>query len=417
MNFTVRTKLGNCRRGVLKVDNQEIETPGCSLYTRGGAVPHLTSDVLKTVQDLPSAVHLSLQTTIDQPGVETIKKTSGYAIKKFFGLEEYVSYLSIQDPIQELREGYNEQNSVSVVTPGGRRKIDVNRFITVLEVFKPNIAECLCDTIPASKQTEKRICRSVDRTLRFLDKCIEEKDKKELASCNLFGVIEGSNSEKERIRSAKETSQRPVAGFVVEGFTSSQCNWNDLLQKTVEVLPNEKPRLIHGIGTPEEVLLAVECGIDLFDSSYPPIFAWNLSERGCALDINWSKKRFRPELTYSPTVQETEEQENKYFLDEWNHSFHENGDKGTMHEIDVNHSRFSCDFSPLVNGCTCYCCTNHTRAYVHHLLVTKEMLATVLLMLHNLHEYCKFFSQLRLSMEENCFKEFKDTVMRSRSLH
>ena len=63
MNFTVRTKLGNCRRGVLKVDNQEIETPGCSLYTRGGAVPHLTSDVLKTVQDLPSAVHLSLQTT------------------------------------------------------------------------------------------------------------------------------------------------------------------------------------------------------------------------------------------------------------------------------------------------------------------------------------------------------------------
>ena len=54
-------------------------------------------------------------------------------------------------------------------------QIDVSQFITVLEAFKPDIAECLCDTIPAAEQTDKRIRKSVDRTLKFLDKCIEEK--------------------------------------------------------------------------------------------------------------------------------------------------------------------------------------------------------------------------------------------------
>lgn len=210
MNFTVRKQLAKCRTGILKVGIKEIETPGCSLYTRSGTVPHLTSDVLRTIADLPSAVHLSVQATIDHPGVETTRKVRGCGIKKFLGLEEFITYLSIQDPTQELREGYNEQKCVSVFTPGGRRKIDVNQFIALLEVFQPDIAECLCDTVLASKQTEKRIRKSVDRTLIFLDQCIDEMAKKALDSCNLLGVIEGSSSEKERIRSARETSQRPV---------------------------------------------------------------------------------------------------------------------------------------------------------------------------------------------------------------
>jgi len=63
MNFTVRKKLGGCRRGALKIENREMQTPGCSLYTRGGAVPHLTTDVLQSIGNLPSMVHLTLQTT------------------------------------------------------------------------------------------------------------------------------------------------------------------------------------------------------------------------------------------------------------------------------------------------------------------------------------------------------------------
>ena len=62
-------------------------------------------------------------------------------------------------------------------------QIDVNQFITMLEVFQPDIAECLCDTVLASKQTEKRIRKSVDRTLIFLDQCLEEMAKKVSWSC------------------------------------------------------------------------------------------------------------------------------------------------------------------------------------------------------------------------------------------
>ena len=63
MDFTVRKKLGKCRRGVFKLENRQIQTPGCSLYTRGGAVPHLTWNVLHTVADLPAIVHLTLEST------------------------------------------------------------------------------------------------------------------------------------------------------------------------------------------------------------------------------------------------------------------------------------------------------------------------------------------------------------------
>ncbi|XP_078381556.1 queuine tRNA-ribosyltransferase accessory subunit 2-like isoform X2 [Oculina patagonica] len=414
MNYTVRKKLhdGECRTGVLRLDNHEIQTPGCTLYTRGGAVPHLTTDVLHSIKNLPSVAHLSLQTTIDQPGTEVINKSSCDGIKEFLRLKEFISYLSIQDPIQEIREGYNEEKSVSVWTPGGRKKIDVNLFIQVLQAFKPNLAECLCDTIPASGQTEKRIRKSVDRTFKFLDKCIEEKElSKNLASCNILGVIEGSSSEKERIRSAKETSQRPVAGFVLEGFSSSACNWCSLLQKT-ESLPDDKPRFIHGIGTPEEVVSAVESGIDIFDSSYP----CRVADRGCALDINLSRKRFKPDVTYSPAKSEQKIPDDS--LKELSNTTDkkEMVDAGTLYEINLNHTRYSSDFTPLVRTCTCYCCTNHTRAYVHHLLVTKEMLAKVLLMTHNLHEYCQFFSRIRLSIEEDNFEEFKRNVLQGQPL-
>lgn len=296
---------------------------------------------------------------------------------------------------------------MSVWTPGGRKKVDVNQFKAVLESFKPDMAECLCDTIPASGQTEKRIHKSVDRTLKFLDQCIEEKAKsKSLISCNLLGVIEGSSSETQRIRSAKETSKRPVAGFVLEGFSSSVCNWCALLEKTLEFLPDDKPRLIHGVGSPEEVVLAVECGVDIFDSCYP----CQVAERGCALDIKWSRKRFKPELTYSPSTSERIEGEQK--------SSHEKERDGgeTMYEINLNHVRYGSDFTPLVSGCTCYCCTNHTRAYVHHLLVTKEMLSKVLLMIHNLHEYCQFFTGIHLSIKEDNFEEFKRNFTESHHL-
>lgn len=64
-------------------------------------------------------------------------------------------------------------------------QVDVNLFLAFLQTFKPNIAECLCDTIPASKQTDKRIRKSVDRTLKFLDKCIEEMESK----VNMYSVL------------------------------------------------------------------------------------------------------------------------------------------------------------------------------------------------------------------------------------
>ncbi|RMX59483.1 hypothetical protein pdam_00020123 [Pocillopora damicornis] len=282
MKFSVRQKSEGTRFGVLSIENHEIQTPCCSLYSRGGVVPHLTTDVLDSMGSVPSIFHLSLQTTIDQPGIETINQSNYNGIKPFLGLEGFITYLSIQDPGQEVRQGYNEEKSVSVWTPGGRKKV-----------------------------------------------------------CSL-----------------------PMSHVTL---------------------------MVH------------------------------TAERGCALDIKWSRKRFKPELTYLPSASERLEGELKNSEDSLNELSTSSHQKeivggGTLFEINLNHTRYSSDFTSLVSGCTCYCCTNHTRAYVHHLLVTKEMLSKVLLMIHNLHEYCQFFAGIRLSIEEDNFEEFKRNFTESHHL-
>lgn len=77
--------------------------------------------------------------------------------------------------------------------------------------------------------------------------------------------------------------------------------------------------------------------------------------------------------------------------------------------------RYQEDFQPLVRGCSCYCCTNHTRAYVHHLLVTNELLASVLLMMHNFEHYFRFFCSIREALKSDTLAQLKELIRRQMS--
>ncbi|CAB4008058.1 queuine tRNA-ribosyltransferase accessory subunit 2 isoform X2 [Paramuricea clavata] len=313
--------------------------------------------------------------------------------------------MSVYDPTQEIQCSYNEDKNVSVWNSGGRKKINVDQFIEILKSFKPNIAQCLCDTVPSGESC-KRNRKSVDRTLKFLDELLEcRKNSDMLKSIEILGSVEGGDSETERVRCAVETSKREVAGFVVEGIEPSSQNWEELLKTCIKNLPSDRPRFFPGPMTPDHIFSALECGIDVFDSS----FAYEATRRGCSLNLQCSSKRCKPELNHTNDVTEKCKATQSKELEE---NISENIKK-TRFEMNIANIRYKEDFSSLVIGCSCYSCTNHTRAYIYHLLETKEMLAEVLLMIHNFHQYFSFFKKLREALNNDTYETFKQDFLRT----
>ncbi|XP_065917071.1 queuine tRNA-ribosyltransferase accessory subunit 2-like isoform X2 [Dysidea avara] len=304
------------------------------------------------------------------PGAD-VMNSFGQGVHKYIGLEDHLVYLTVQDSSKLHSFTYNADKNVSLWTISGRKKVTVEDHVKVLEAFRPDVAQCLCDTIPASNDdvTIKRVRKSVDRTLKFLDETLLAAEKsKSLSSVALLGVIEGTALLEERKRSAKETVKRPVAGYVVEGLTEDvDVSVNKAILTTVmEILPEDKPRFVSGIETPEQILRAVESGVDVFDGVYP----YRAAQKGCALVF--------------PT-----------------------DDKNASHQLDLNDKRYAEEFKPIMDNCKCYSCLHHTRAYIHHLLVTKELLAHTLLMNHNLQHYMSFFADMRKALQTETFHLFK----------
>uniref|UniRef100_A0A8D0DIL9 Queuine tRNA-ribosyltransferase accessory subunit 2 n=1 Tax=Salvator merianae TaxID=96440 RepID=A0A8D0DIL9_SALMN len=233
-------------------------------------------------------------------------------------------------------------------------------------------------------------------------------NNKELQQSLMIGVIEGGDVLEERLRSAKETSKRPVAGFLLDGFQTdamAKKTKHELLSRVVAELPEDKPRLIHGIGRPDEVLECIERGVDIFESFFP----YEVTERGCALSFSCNYN-LDPEAA---VLEEDEESDMKGKKDEnLKDGTLSGAQEFTSFEINLKEKRYQDDFRPLVNGCTCYCCENHSRAYVHHLLVTNELLAGVLLMIHNFQHYFGFFSSIRNALKEDRLHQLRGIVGR-----
>jgi len=144
----------------------------------------------------------------------------------------------------------------------------------------------------------------------------------------------------------------------------------NILKSSLDNLPSNKPRLAYGLGTPEDILLGVFEGIDLFDTHY----AVKMTDAGHAFIFLLDVKN---DLDSS-------KQQQQQTINLWDTNFRD-------------------DIQPILIGCQCHSCQNHTRAYIHHLLNAHEMLATVLLMSHNLFHYTKFFKNIRESISQDTF--------------
>ncbi|XP_078264755.1 queuine tRNA-ribosyltransferase accessory subunit 2 [Rhinoraja longicauda] len=403
MKLILSSVVNGCRHGKLievgRKGSKSLDIPGCLLYTRTGTAPHLTHDTLSLIEGVPEPVHLTLSTLAEhQEVLEEYKEGIG----KFIGMPDSLIYCSLYDPASPCPSGYNTNKTVSVWGGGGRIELTLSKFMAIQQAFKPDWYQCMADGEPLPPgSSRKRINKSVDRTLGFLDECLEVHQNSEvLKNAEIIGVIEGGDILEERLRSARETLKRPVGGFLLDGLQGESMTDGlklDLISSVTGELPVDKPRLIHGIGKPDEVLECVSRGVDLFEGFFP----YQVTEQGKALSFNY-KYKVVPETEVLHRNGSGENEISSKTMD---------GDrKVKAFSIDLKNEQFRDDFSSLVDGCPCYCCKNHTRAYLYHLLLTNELLAGVLLMIHNLHHYFAFFQSIRDALKDGRLKELKELI-------
>ncbi|KAK1884934.1 Queuine tRNA-ribosyltransferase accessory subunit 2 [Dissostichus eleginoides] len=381
-----RVALGKGRLGVLKglgkTGQLSLEVPGYLLHTHLGTVPHLTQDTLSTLSTLPSVTQITLSNIAEhQEVLEEFKD----GFRKFAGLHDTVLYCALHDPATPCPTGHTTNKTVSVWGSGGRIELTVAKFMALQKAVKPDWYQSMAD----------------GETWQ-----INTSHKRELEGVEVFGVVEGGDILEERVRSAKETAKRPVSGFCLDGLQTGsmdQALRTQLISVVTKELPEDKPRLLQGVGRPDEVLESVEAGVDLFEGFFP----FEVTERGCALIFNFN-------ISSNPELAVLEPGEDQETAGDSQHSGDLNPDDQTQmtsFEINLKDKRYQGDFRPLLEGCGCYCCRNHQRAYLHHLLVTNELLAGVLLMIHNTAHYHAFFSALRDAMAEDTLDLLKRRVL------
>ncbi|KAM9839276.1 queuine tRNA-ribosyltransferase accessory subunit 2 [Aulostomus maculatus] len=404
---------GGSRLGVLKwvgkMGQHSMEVPGTLLYTHLGTVPHLTQETLHTLDNLPSVTQVTLSSLAEhQEVLEEFKK----GFRKFSGLHDTVLYCSLHDPATPGPAGYTTNKTVSVWGGGGRIELTVAKFMALQKSVQPDWYQSMADGETWQDNTSrKRVRKSVDRTLAHLDECLLlHQQSQELEGAEVFGMVEGGDILEERRRSARETAKRPVSGFCLDGFQTGVMAPTlraQLITSVTKELPEDKPRLLQGVGRPDEVLACVEAGVDLFEGFFP----FQVAERGSALCFSFDISPDPERAVLEPTDERGTAGK-----------MSQNGDRSlddktlmTSFEINLKDERYRDDFRPLVDGCGCYCCKNHQRAYLHHLLVTNELLAGVLLMIHNTAHYHGFFRTLREALAGDKLDLLKRRVLGERN--
>jgi len=201
------------------------------------------------------------------------------------------------------------------------------------------------------------------RTHRWAERSLKAKTNPKQA---LFGIVQGGEYEDLRKESANFISSLGFDGFAIGGsLGKSKEDMHKVLEWTNSILPEEKPRHLLGIGRPEDIFEGVERGVDMFDCVMPTRLARN----------------------------------------------------GTLllglGRIDITNARFAADPNPPDKSCRCYTCSNYSRAYLNHLFKAKEILGHRLASIHNLYFIVNLVKQIRQSITEDRFLEFKKEFLRS----
>ena len=364
--YTLLAKDGKARRGRFETVHGTIETPVfMNVGTQAAIKGAVDMQDLKEINcqvELSNTYHLHIR-----PGDDLIRDLGG--LQKFMNWDGPIltdsggfQVFSLAQMRKIKEEGVTFQSHVDGRTifmgPEETMEIQSNLAATIAMAFD----ECI--EIPASRDY---VQNSVDRTTRWLKRCKDRLDElnQQAGTINpdqlLFGINQGGIYEDIRIEHAKEISKLDLPGYAIGGLAVGESHEEmyRILDAVVPHLPQDKPIYLMGVGLPENILEAVERGVDFFD---------------CVLPARNGRH---------------------------GHVFTANG------KINLGNKRFERDARPINESCGCPTCQHYSRAYIRHLFKAKEMLAMRLCVLHNLWFYNDLMSQIRNHIEAGTFPEFK----------
>ena len=358
----------------------DLASPVCIFSTRTGCIPHLTKETFDFLNEnlVSNFYQLPVPTLID---FTDAIRCGGGAAESFSLPESSLTFASLQDFSCPVLSGYNTKKSVAMWRPAGKLNVTAEMYMKAIEDIQPDVYHLLADGDVVKSDSRKRVLKSMSRSLDFLEACVGfHKKSPRLKNCQFMCMIEGGSRTEERkhfinlMMEKLDKLQVEPWGYVIDGLSADQSfdsEAKSMIKSTVDCLPPGKPIAVHGFGHPCTIIEFIKCGVNMFDTAY----ITKLSEMNKALVYKI------PQMT-----------------DAFN-SLHKTEDRKSVSQfietICLSDNSYSCEFVPIVNGCTCYTCTHHTRAYIHHLVAVKEMLAPVLLMLHNLHHHLSLFKTLR----------------------
>ena len=366
MKYTLITKDGRAKRAEVQTVHGTVQTP---LFMNVGTVAAIkgavSTDDLKEIRtqvELSNTYHLHV-------------RTGDKLIKEFGGLHKFMNW---DRPILTDSGGFQ------VFSLTGLRKIKeegvyFNSHIDGRKIFmgpeesmqiQSNLASTIAmafDECPPHPATREYMQASVDRTTRWLERC-----RAEMARLNslpdtinknqlLFGINQGGKFEDIRIAHAKTISAMDLDGYALGGLAVGESHEEmyRILDETVPYLPENKPTYLMGVGTPANILEAVDRGVDFFDCVYP-------SRNG-----------------------------------RHGHVYTNQGKRNLFN------AKYELDARPIEEGCQCPACRSYSRAYIRHLLKAKEMLGMRLCVLHNLYFYNTMMEEIRDAIEEHRYAEYK----------
>lgn len=357
---------GRAKRGEFHTVHGVIQTPVFmnvgTVAAIKGAVSTEDLENIKTQVELSNTYHLHVR-----PGDRIIKQLGG--------LHKFMSW---NKPILTDSGGFQ------VFSLAGLRKIKeegvyFNSHIDGRKIFmgpeesmqiQSNLASTIAmafDECPSSVADRTYVQNSVERTTRWLERC-----KAEMARLNgldetinkkqmLFGINQGAVYADIRIEHAKRISEFDLDGYAIGGLAVGESHEEmyHIIEETVPYLPTNKPTYLMGVGTPANILEAVERGVDFFDCVYP-------TRNG-----------------------------------RHGHLYTNNG------KINLFNAKYELDERPIEEGCECPACRRYSRAYIRHLLKAKEMLGMRLCVLHNLYFYNTMMEEIRDALDAGEFASYK----------
>ncbi|MFN4013317.1 MAG: tRNA guanosine(34) transglycosylase Tgt [Aquificaceae bacterium] len=363
-SFRVIKSNGKARLGELITPHGKVETPVfMPVGTQGTVKAMLHKDLLEvgTQIILGNTYHLYLR-----PGVETIKEAGG--LHSFIGWQKPILTDSGGFQVFSLSRDRNKRSGVRVKDEGVEFRDHLagdlhfftpEKVIEIQEIFGSDIIMPLdeCVEYPTTYAYAKI---ALERTLRWLDRSIRAKRREDQV---LFGIVQGAFFEDLRVESALKTVERNLFGYAIGGLSVGEPK--EIMYSMVEVvcdlLPWDKPRYLMGVGMPEDIIEAVARGVDMFDCVAPTRMA-----RTGTLFTSQGK-------------------------------------------INIRNERYKRDFRPPDPECDCYTCKNFTRAYLRHLFNAEEISAYVLNTIHNLRFYHRLMEEIRRSIKEGRFEEFRES--------